>query len=229
MAIVGGGGQSGARDRARAPADARPGQPRAGRKPAAPPRCSRPPTTRSSRRPASDPASGCSSTAAPAASARRRSSSDAQRGRRCMRPCATKRCAIGVADLGATVLAPEGFAEHGPFDVILELVGAPNMPDNVNAAEHTRPDHGDRDRRRRQGRGPPRRADGQARTDLRLDDPLPAARGEGADGARDRARSPAAARQRRRHGPDRRDVPARRRSIRPTTDSPPAASSARSS
>ncbi len=38
-----------------------------------------------------------------------------------------------VADLGATVLAPEGFAEHGPFDVILELVGAPNMPDNVNA------------------------------------------------------------------------------------------------
>jgi NADPH2:quinone reductase len=38
-----------------------------------------------------------------------------------------------VAELGATVLAPEGFAEHGPFDVILELVGAPNMPDNVNA------------------------------------------------------------------------------------------------
>jgi len=36
-------------------------------------------------------------------------------------------------ELGATVLAPEGFAEHGPFDVILELVGAPNMPDNVNA------------------------------------------------------------------------------------------------
>jgi NADPH:quinone reductase len=38
-----------------------------------------------------------------------------------------------VAELGATVVAPEGFAEHGPFDVILELVGAPNMPDNVNA------------------------------------------------------------------------------------------------
>jgi NADPH:quinone reductase len=38
-----------------------------------------------------------------------------------------------VAELGATVLAPAGFAEHGPFDVILELVGAPNMPDNVNA------------------------------------------------------------------------------------------------
>ena len=38
-----------------------------------------------------------------------------------------------VAKLGATVVAPEGFTEAGLFDVILELVGAPNMPDNVNA------------------------------------------------------------------------------------------------
>jgi NADPH2:quinone reductase len=38
-----------------------------------------------------------------------------------------------VAELGASVIAPEGFAEHGPFDVILELVGAPNMPDNLSA------------------------------------------------------------------------------------------------
>ena len=38
-----------------------------------------------------------------------------------------------VEKLGATVLAPEGFAEHGPFDVILELVGAPNLPDNLIA------------------------------------------------------------------------------------------------
>jgi NADPH:quinone reductase len=38
-----------------------------------------------------------------------------------------------VAALGAEVIAPEGFAEHGPFDVILELVGAPNMPDNLLA------------------------------------------------------------------------------------------------
>ena len=38
-----------------------------------------------------------------------------------------------VAQLGAEVLAPEGFAEHGPFDVILELVGAPNLSDNVNS------------------------------------------------------------------------------------------------
>jgi NADPH:quinone reductase len=38
-----------------------------------------------------------------------------------------------VAQLGAEAIQPEGFGEHGPFDVILELVGAPNLPDNVNA------------------------------------------------------------------------------------------------
>jgi putative PIG3 family NAD(P)H quinone oxidoreductase len=38
-----------------------------------------------------------------------------------------------VAALGAIAIAPEGFAEHGPFDVILELVGAPNMPENLQA------------------------------------------------------------------------------------------------
>jgi NADPH:quinone reductase-like Zn-dependent oxidoreductase len=38
-----------------------------------------------------------------------------------------------VAELGAEVVAPEGFEQHGPFDVILELVGAPNMPRNLEA------------------------------------------------------------------------------------------------
>jgi NADPH:quinone reductase len=38
-----------------------------------------------------------------------------------------------VEQLGATVIVPEGFAEYGPFDVILELVGGPNMPDNLGA------------------------------------------------------------------------------------------------
>jgi NADPH:quinone reductase len=38
-----------------------------------------------------------------------------------------------VAGLGATVLAPEGFAQQGPFDVILELVGAPNLGENLIA------------------------------------------------------------------------------------------------
>ncbi|HEV3054238.1 MAG TPA: zinc-binding dehydrogenase [Solirubrobacteraceae bacterium] len=39
----------------------------------------------------------------------------------------------GVAELGATVLAPDEFTDHGPFDVILELVGAPNLAENINA------------------------------------------------------------------------------------------------
>ena len=38
-----------------------------------------------------------------------------------------------VALLGAEVIPPEDFGEHGPFDVILELVGAPNLQPNVNA------------------------------------------------------------------------------------------------
>jgi NADPH:quinone reductase len=38
-----------------------------------------------------------------------------------------------VAELGAAVVAPEGFGEHGPFDVILELVGAPNLADDIAA------------------------------------------------------------------------------------------------
>jgi NADPH:quinone reductase len=38
-----------------------------------------------------------------------------------------------VAALGAEAIACEGFVERGPFDVILELVGAPNMPDNLQA------------------------------------------------------------------------------------------------
>ena len=38
-----------------------------------------------------------------------------------------------VAALGADVLAPDDFAGAGPFDVILELVGAPNLAANVSA------------------------------------------------------------------------------------------------
>ena len=41
-----------------------------------------------------------------------------------------------VGDLGADVVhEPEGFAEHGPFEVILELVGAPNLGANVKALD----------------------------------------------------------------------------------------------
>ena len=38
-----------------------------------------------------------------------------------------------VEELGATVIAPEGFEEHGPFDVVLELVGAPNFENDLNS------------------------------------------------------------------------------------------------
>src|SRR4051794_2815504 len=38
-----------------------------------------------------------------------------------------------VAALGATVVAPDAFADAGPFDVVLELVGAPNIPENLKA------------------------------------------------------------------------------------------------
>ncbi len=45
-----------------------------------------------------------------------------------------------VADLGSaagwtTVVAPESFPDHGPFDVILELVGAPNIGADLGALD----------------------------------------------------------------------------------------------
>ncbi|HEV7804460.1 MAG TPA: NAD(P)H-quinone oxidoreductase [Solirubrobacteraceae bacterium] len=40
----------------------------------------------------------------------------------------------GVASLGAhDVIGPEGFEQQGPFDVVLELVGAPNQPGDLTA------------------------------------------------------------------------------------------------
>jgi NADPH2:quinone reductase len=38
-----------------------------------------------------------------------------------------------VAELGADVVPCEGFAEHGPFDVVLELVGAPNLGEDLES------------------------------------------------------------------------------------------------
>jgi NADPH2:quinone reductase len=42
-------------------------------------------------------------------------------------------CRDRVEALGAEVIEPDGFVDHGPFDVILELVGAPNLPGNLQA------------------------------------------------------------------------------------------------
>src|SRR3954465_15816296 len=39
----------------------------------------------------------------------------------------------GVERLGARAIAPDGFEDDGPYDVILELVGGRNLPGNVKA------------------------------------------------------------------------------------------------
>jgi putative PIG3 family NAD(P)H quinone oxidoreductase len=38
-----------------------------------------------------------------------------------------------VAAFGATAIEPAGFGTHGPFDVVLELVGAPNLAEDIQA------------------------------------------------------------------------------------------------
>jgi NADPH:quinone reductase len=38
-----------------------------------------------------------------------------------------------VEELGANAIDPEGFADHGPYDVVLELVGASNLTDNLGS------------------------------------------------------------------------------------------------
>src|SRR5256714_13652890 len=38
-----------------------------------------------------------------------------------------------VAELGAEAVAPDDFVERGPYDVVLELVGAPNLAGNLDA------------------------------------------------------------------------------------------------
>jgi NADPH:quinone reductase-like Zn-dependent oxidoreductase len=42
-------------------------------------------------------------------------------------------CREQVAALGVQAIAPEGFSDYGPFDVILELVGAVNLDANLDA------------------------------------------------------------------------------------------------
>lgn len=44
-----------------------------------------------------------------------------------------KRSGVAALADGVTALAPSDYLEHGPFDVILELVGGPNIPTNVQA------------------------------------------------------------------------------------------------
>ncbi|MEO7430264.1 MAG: NAD(P)H-quinone oxidoreductase [Acidimicrobiales bacterium] len=44
-----------------------------------------------------------------------------------------KRAAVRALAPGVTVVAPDDFVTQGPFDVILELVGGPNLPADIEA------------------------------------------------------------------------------------------------
>src|SRR5688572_20781388 len=44
-----------------------------------------------------------------------------------------KRAAVEALAPGVWAIPQDGFEQHGPFDVILELVGAPNLPGDVDA------------------------------------------------------------------------------------------------
>ena len=82
-------------------------------------------------------ASACSCTARRAASAPRRSSSAARPARTSPRPCATPTLRDGGrgARRRTRSSTPRASTEHGPFDVVLELVGAPNLPGDLKALE----------------------------------------------------------------------------------------------
>ena len=70
-------------------------------------------------------------------------------------------CRDAVSALGAEVVDPGEFVDAGPFDVVLELVGAPNLEGDLEALAIAGAWR-DRGGRRRQGRAQPAGADGQA-------------------------------------------------------------------
>ena len=116
-----------------------------------------------------------------------------------------------IAALGVNAIEPEGFEEHGPFDVILELVGAPNLPGNLDALA-------ERGRICVIGVGAGakaeinlRAADGQARPHPRLDAARALARGQGGRRAAGGEDGAARLRLRRPQRAGQRDLPARRR------------------
>ena len=115
-------------------------------------RSSRPPTTPSSRRPGCSRGERLLVHGGAGWGRDRRGRLGARRGAGHRDRARREAAASGVAALGATVIEPEGFVEHGPFDVILELVGAPNLAANLEALDIRRPDRHDRDRRRRDAR-----------------------------------------------------------------------------
>ncbi len=132
MAVVGGGGQAELVRRQRACADAGAGGARLAR-------CGR--AARGVHdRPRRDLHPGAAASRRASARARRRGRrgrggdpAGRGHGRARDRDRAGEQLRAQVAALRAEVIPCEGFAEHGPYDVILELVGAPNMPENLTA------------------------------------------------------------------------------------------------
>ena len=114
------------------------------------PKCSRRPTTRCSRSAGSRSASGCACTAPPGASASPACSSVAA-GASVVATVRNEELRPSVAAFGANVVAPDEFVDHGPFDVVLELVGAPNLPERHRIAGHRRTHR----RHRRRAAAPP--------------------------------------------------------------------------
>ena len=90
-----------------------------------------------------------------------------------------KRAAVEALAPGVWAIPQDGFEQHGPFDVILELVGAPNLPRRRRRPRHRWSHLDHRCRRGRQGRGEPARPHGQAGSDHGVDAAGPPARAEG--------------------------------------------------
>ncbi|MEZ5133813.1 MAG: zinc-binding dehydrogenase [Acidimicrobiales bacterium] len=97
------------------------------------PRSSPPPTTPCSPRRTSRSASGSACTAPQAAVGTAGVQLAVAAGASVVATVRNPERRADVAALGATVVDPDDFGTHGPFDVVLELVGAPNLPADVAA------------------------------------------------------------------------------------------------
>ena len=170
-------GRAGRRPRAPGHAGAQPRSP--GRRRAGCPRCSPPPTTPCSPRPAWPAGTGSACTAAAGGVGTAGVQLAVVAGATVTATVRNPDLRDAVAGLGATVIAPEEAAGHGPYDIILELIGGPNLAARPRGPGHRRAHHRHRPRRGRPGRGQPGHAHGQAGPHHGIHPPGPAPRGQG--------------------------------------------------